>query len=212
LPEKAKPAPIPGAVEPEVLPLAAIEDYAADEEFVDGYEEGELELELAALLDEAYVDLASGVDHAALDQNDHEDDFGEKRGQADAVFAYAGGTISYYVNKRDFEAVCRQHKDGKRRCVVTRQSTSYARSSSDTRTPTGGRPLGLLCAWLEAGPCCGYRFVHCEQTSVLEEDYDARLAARLRAMTVPGYDAIARHERHALHDGELLNEPLDVRP
>ena len=54
-----------------------------------------------------------------------------------------GGRITYYENKKSFEAKCQNPEHGET-CKLTRTAVGSDRSNRTAQ----GRPLGLLCAWL----------------------------------------------------------------
>lgn len=77
---------------------------------------------------------------------DHRAGLRKNRGEATVVFRW--GKITFYASKGVFEATCRNPDHGK--CVLTRTHKAKA-SSARGQPPKGGRPLGLLAAWLEKG-------------------------------------------------------------
>jgi hypothetical protein len=164
---------------------------------------------LVALLASAfdlYIDDDDGIDDEG---DDHEP---AARGKADAVFLCPGGRISYYLNKLDFEAVCLCPSHSTHtRCVVTRQSNKYAQKSTDEVAWIGGRPLGLLVAWLARSEPHDDRVAHREFVRLIEDDFHVRMRSRQHAMTLPGWAQIQQFERQLLHDDELAIEPLHVR-
>lgn len=80
-----------------------------------------------------------------------------QRGHGQAIVVFPFGRISYYASKHAFEAVCMIPEHGK--CVLTR--TSRARSGTeDHAIPKGGRPVGLLAAWLRRADQCHTKDEH----------------------------------------------------
>lgn len=69
------------------------------------------------------------------------------RRAAETFVAMRWGKIASYTSKGSFELVCRNPAHGK--CVLAR--SAKARGAVPGRIPRGGRPLGLLAAWLENG-------------------------------------------------------------
>jgi hypothetical protein len=123
-----------------------------------------------------------------------------------------GGRISFYLNKSDFEAVCanKAHGCGKR-CVVTRRNTAYVVRGGYEGPPVGGRPLGLLVAWLARSEICHTKDLHRAAISDIEESFAVRFNARRSVQTLEGFATLVAFERRDFHDDELPLEPLHVR-
>lgn len=73
---------------------------------------------------------------------------GMRRNKGEATVVFRWGKITFYASKGVFEATCRNPEHGK--CVLTRTHKGKP-PSAPGRFPKGGRPLGLLAAWMEKG-------------------------------------------------------------
>ena len=122
------------------------------------------------------------------------------------------GTITWYATKNDFEAVCNHegHRAG-RRCVMTR--TAVGRETA--LGVRGGRPLGLMAAWLAraSGPQVSTRAAHWNAAMLASltsaEGFSERLIARLDLMSTPGgRDLADLCERDQDDDDPPGGEPL----
>jgi hypothetical protein len=151
---------------------------------------------LAVLLDEA-LEVLDDVDAAP-----------HVVGGALATMIVPGGVIKYYPSKGDFEAVCNSagHPTATARCVITRQCSSYKIGERIFRK--GGRPIGLMIAWLARGCTCIDRQNH--RDVLAEIDFKERYDARMSALAFHGYAALVACEREDWDDEELPFEPLDV--
>jgi len=96
------------------------------------------------------------------------------RGNADIAAKVDGGTIRYYANKKMFTATCNNPAHGK--CVLTRQSTPAKASARTPNIRAKGRPLGMLCAWLELGTRTDSKAEHWSPDNA--PDHASRIAAR----------------------------------
>lgn len=176
--------------------LLAIEDAydadAAEPEGTGGDED--LDEELAALLYEG--------EFLAVEDGDAD---APERGKSDAFCEFPNGIISFYKNKGDFEARCRCHRA--ERCVLTRQNVAYNDHAAPNDEPRGGRPLGLMVAWLARGECA-CKSDHKE--SLHDINLEERINARVRSVCLPGFAELMSFERHELGDGELPVEPKHV--
>lgn len=118
-----------------------------------------------------------------------------------------GGRISFHPSKGDVEAVCNddRHKGGAR-CVITRQCARYKRETGEL--VRGGRPLGLMAAWLSRGcdGACISKDSHRELIAHIS--FEERYAGRLEIASLPGYDILAGKERGNMDDSEFPFEPL----
>ena len=70
----------------------------------------------------------------------------------------------------------------------------------------GGRPLGLLLAWLAKK--CDTRAEHHDYVELIE--YKERFDARKAALDIAGFDKLLAKERQAYGDDELSFEPYVV--
>jgi hypothetical protein len=194
-------------------------DFGGDEAAVDDEDEDPLDgvpPDLEALLARAMLDEMGGddADDAPDGGIDPDEAVRLPRVRADNSMLVPGGRITFYVNKGDFEAVCTPHgrADGTR-CVVTRTNSAYASRSSHVGPPIGGRPLGLLIAWLARGcDCerCPDRASHRTTISAIEASFDERYSARLSATHLLGFNFLVSCERQDWHDDELPFEPSRV--
>lgn len=124
------------------------------------------------------------------------------RGNAAVLVTFPWGRIAYYESKRSFEAVCRNPAHGK--CVLTR--SSRGRGGGPGVPPRGGRPLGLMAAWLLRGNVAG-KGEHWAPAN-LHGDRSARRAGR-NFIKAPAHGfALLSHERPKA-DGEG-SEPEDL--
>jgi hypothetical protein len=114
----------------------------------------------------------------------------------DAFAWVPGGKITFYDNKKSFEAVCSNPAHG--RCVMTR--TILPRLTK----PSQGRPLGLMSAWLAAGPAAPNKETHW----LFLPSHDARVEHRHGLMGTGGGPALVECER-PLREGEIA-EPMDL--
>lgn len=75
----------------------------------------------------------------------HPDRDGGRRGRGEAMVVFPHGKISFYASKNVMEATCRVPSHGK--CVLTR-TVRCRQGTEEHLVPKGGRPLGMLAAWL----------------------------------------------------------------
>ena len=121
-------------------------------------------------------------------------------GRATVTYHVPGGSISYYASKSAFEAVCEVREHG--RCVVTR--TRNARITDADGRQYGGRPVGMLAAWLARGHECTSKEDHWAQrfTAPAQE----RLALRERIRQTLAGELLLSCERPR-QDGEEEEPP-----
>jgi hypothetical protein len=195
------------------LALLAVEDAAdhlLDEGDVGGDAEGgdDIEDDIKHLLDEV-----SDIKAHEFDDDVHEDIVTDHpRLAADITVHTEHGSISYYARYKRFEAVCgnEAHKRGHTRCVLTRSSDRYMKTAA-CGTVVGGRPLGLMLAWLRR--CnCATQGDHVNELAEVERDFEERKQARIDLGSFDDFLALHACERQELHDNELPLEPLHVKP
>ena len=113
-----------------------------------------------------------------------------KRARRDApsmVLAVEFGTITFFESNQNFEARCRLHED--ERCTLTRAAHRAAGSTAPAQR--GGRPLGLLAAWLSVASMFPDKESHRDPKILRElsggEGLETRGAARvaLRVLLAP---------------------------
>jgi hypothetical protein len=121
---------------------------------------------------------------------------------ADCRLEVRGGVISYYSSKNTFEAKCNNPAHGS--CVLSRKGSSA--SSSSTASIKGGRPLGILMAWLSVNDCAT-KEEHWQRENLyrplLERQFE-----RYEAMCMPGGLELAAFERDKLPGED--SEPEDL--
>ena len=121
-----------------------------------------------------------------------------------------GGKFAFYLSKGDFEAICmrKEHKGATARCVLTKQAMTYKNDKGGVLR--GGRPLGLMVAWLARGckDSCDTKACHRDELALI--DFKERFDARTSAMPLDGFTELLRKERGDLDDAELPFEPLTV--
>lgn len=125
------------------------------------------------------------------------------RQRAKVVFHCPGGFIAYYDKKNIFEATCTNKDHGW--CKLTRTNKAKNPRAND---PVGGRPIGLMAAWLESGETLATKEEHWSQ-AVLNQSYERRLSMRNQIAAVESGRLLLSFER-PLAAGET-NEPLTLK-
>ena len=125
------------------------------------------------------------------------------RDAAELVVQLPSGDIRYYRKGNHFVATCRceKHQDQDVSC-------SRKRTANPPRNRSGqGRPLGLLAAWLEAGPQLDSQAAHVH----MQEDisFEQRKAARARLLALPNAQRLLEFEREQA-TWETDSEPFRI--
>lgn len=126
-----------------------------------------------------------------------------RRRGAEVTFYVEGGSISYYASKNAFEAVCENKAHG--RCVLTR--TCRQKGTTADGFPRGGRPVGLLAAWLSYSAGCATKDDHWEAAR-LRPPHALRADMRRLILGTPSGVQLAGFER-AVVPGETP-EPVSL--
>eukprot|EP00971_Amphidinium_carterae_P036783 723281-Amphidinium_carterae.1 len=138
---------------------------------------------------------------AASSELPHRDDVTAQRlaplrgdlSSAAAVVHFPHGRISYYDSKSSFEAICTRHAN----CKLLRTAKAKKRRIASDEHPVGGRPLGLLAAWLlDAEP--GSKETHRDTTKLLSYKTATRQAARAELSSKAGGAELLALERPTL--------------
>ena len=129
---------------------------------------------------------ASSSSGAHADVPSHVEDVEAAAWKSDGCVAFPGGYVQYYHKLDQFVAYCTHEAHG--RCVLTRSSVAGSRRGQ-------GRPLGLLCAWLEMGTTesCQTKADHMNRKRW--PDHSARVAARNRILSEHGGNELLSSER-----------------
>jgi hypothetical protein len=109
---------------------------------------------------------------------------GARRARASAEVALEGGVMNFYLHDGRFTATCENPFHGQ--CVLTRHI--------GTRSHCKGRPVGLMAAWLSAGPMCESKKEHWDLLQDLSDDRAWRSSARDRVLAAPGGRQMAQFE------------------
>lgn len=112
-----------------------------------------------------------------------------------------GGSISFYPSKNAFEAVCEHRGHG--RCVLTR--TRNPKRNTGALGAAGGRPVGLMAAWLGCGEGLPTKDAHWKQEA-LERPLAERASVRAQI------EACGDSGRHLLSFERPLESGEPVEP
>lgn len=122
-----------------------------------------------------------------------------------ATVLFPSGRITFWPAGGKFEAICRNPAHGK--CVLTR--THRAKQGlTPSGFPKGGRPLGLLAAWLLKADHTDSKEAHWS-TDVLGSSFAEREAGRRFVETAPGGDMLLGLERPRAEGEPAEPETLD---
>ena len=102
-------------------------------------------------------------------------------------FDAPGGYLQFYPSDGRITATCTTVGHGD--CVLTRFNRIKSRM--------GGRPCGMMLAWLASGPVCEHRSDHWSAIPELEADYGFRAAQRAWMMEQAGGPEMLSVERDA---------------
>ena len=114
-------------------------------------------------------------------------------GRAAATVVLPNGRISFYADRGRFEAVCKCKNPSHGKCVATRNNRGRPdRGAGPDAPPIGGRPLGMLSAWLALD--CPSKESHFLPGSFVFSP-EERLAHRRALALLPGGPELLSHER-----------------
>eukprot|EP00971_Amphidinium_carterae_P144133 2856253-Amphidinium_carterae.1 len=149
--------------------------------------------------------LASSSDGAVVVPNTEESGASSIRVAANAIirgpmfpaeavcFVGSLGVIRYYASKDAFECRCSKHRG----CVLTRTAKSK-RKAGNTSAASGGRPLGMMVAWLKLQETCTNKDAHWNrETWKTTFTYEHRVACREELQTLVGSAELLACERPA---------------
>eukprot|EP00971_Amphidinium_carterae_P349599 6491100-Amphidinium_carterae.3 len=122
---------------------------------------------------------------------------------AAACIVLPHGRIAYHVSKNSFEAVCTRHKN----CNLSRIASARKRGTSARGFPLGGRPLGLLTAWLNDTDAAT-KEDHKSNARLRSYGSAARCAARAQVRAAVGGADLLSFERAKLSGEESEPEAL----
>eukprot|EP00971_Amphidinium_carterae_P224126 4447366-Amphidinium_carterae.1 len=149
-------------------------------------------------------DVCPAPENAALHVNTRENvKRSGVRGALQAALAEVrlpSGRIAYHETKESFEAVCSRHPG----CTLSR-TCKPRRGQNSAGFPKGGRPLGLLAAWLACD--CDSKATHRARAQLESLTHDLRAAARYGLSEVDGGLALLSLEREQA-DGETSEPEL----
>lgn len=89
---------------------------------------------------------AVGLGDDGDDTDEDSGDPGSRAGAAELNLTVEGGRILFYPSRGEFVAHCGNKDHG--RCVLTRTRYGKVPDDDPDAVPLGGRPLGMLLAWL----------------------------------------------------------------
>jgi len=125
---------------------------------------------------------------------------GRRARAGEVAIVVQGGIISYYASNGNFEARCLVHDD--ERCTMTRRGMNAAKRY---RGKVGGKPLGMLTAWLACGAMCENKEQHHNKGTANRlsgpEELEFRKMCRRSLADIDGGLALLEHER-ANDEGE----------
>ena len=125
---------------------------------------------------------------------------GRRARAGEVAIVVQGGIISYYASNGNFEAKCLVHDD--ERCTMTRRGMNAAKRY---RGKVGGKPLGMLTAWLACGAMCENKEQHHNKETANRlsgpEELEFRKVCRRSLADIDGGLALLEHER-ANDEGE----------
>lgn len=122
----------------------------------------------------------------------------------DEAIIFASGMITFFSSNGNFQATCTVHGD--QRCTLTRKGSA---AQKQTRRGVGGRPLGLLAAWLSMGETAASKEEHIAPSSITGlagADVAAyRRQMRAELADIPGSEILFAQERPK--DDDETSEP-----
>jgi hypothetical protein len=135
--------------------------------------------------------------------------FAPKKDKADVMLVFSDGAVRYYASSQTLVATCKHH--GSRYRLTKTVSHRF-----NARNPGQGRPLGLLCAWMEAGAAMPHGALHRGVHNALGKGvgvgitHAQRVAARARAMLLAGIELLVDMERPRCIDRAEPEEPGEI--